>query len=218
MANEPLALAIRPPEAPPEDEFLALCAALSSSGRGRAFLAEYARRNRQADTEALLAAIAQIEARLQTDASAAQRLRDDLRMLLIAIRLARPETDTGGPLMRAAKLTKLLDLLEQRLDAMADAQPAAGGVLRLAVVPQPEQPELPIPAPESAPAPAIALVPAAAVTPQPAPAVSAPPPPAPAARARPRRVVAEPAAAAPATGPLAALMALSEDERLALFT
>ena len=57
MANEPLALAIRPPDAPDEDEYRTLCAALSASARGRAFLAEYARRNRNADTEALLAAI-----------------------------------------------------------------------------------------------------------------------------------------------------------------
>lgn len=209
MANEPLALAIRPPDAPDEDEFLTLCAALSASGRGRAFLAEYARRNRHADTEALLAAIGQIEAHLQADASAVKRLRDDLRMLLIAIRLARPEIDAGGPLTRAAKLSKLLDLFEQRLDAMAGAQPADGAPPQLAVVPKPDEPELPIPAPESAPAPAIALVAVAAVTPPPAPAVSAPPPP----------VVAVPAAAAPTpSGPLAAIMALSEDERLALFS
>ena len=119
MANEPLALAIRPPDAPNEDEFLTLCAALSASARGRAFLAEYARRNRNADTEALLVAIGRIEERLRADASAVQRLRDDLRMLLIAVRLARPEIDAAGPPARAAKLRKLLDLLERRLDAMA---------------------------------------------------------------------------------------------------
>jgi len=172
-------------------------------------LAEYTRRNRQADTEALLAAIGRIEARLQADASAAQRLRDDLRMLLIAIRLARPEIDAGGAPTRAAKLSKLLDLLEQRLDAMAEAQPAEGAPPHLAVVPPPEEPELPIPAPESAPARAIALVPVAAAEPQLAPAESAVPPP---------PEVAEPAVAAPPSGPLAAILALSEDERLALFT
>ena len=40
MPNEPLALAIKPPAAPSEDDFLVLCAALSESARGRAFLAE----------------------------------------------------------------------------------------------------------------------------------------------------------------------------------
>jgi hypothetical protein len=106
MPNEPLALAIKPPAAPSEDDFLALCAALSESARGRAFLAEYARRNRNADTEALLVAIGRIEARLRADASAVQRLRDDLRMLLIAIRLARPEIDAADPATQPAKLNR----------------------------------------------------------------------------------------------------------------
>ncbi len=126
MANEPLALAIRPPEAPQEasqeDEYLTLCAALSQSARGRAFLAEHARRSRNADNEALLTAIGRIEARLQADASAVQRLRDDLRMLVTAIRLARPEIDAADPPARAVKLAKLLDLFERRIDAMAEAR------------------------------------------------------------------------------------------------
>ena len=74
----------------------------------------------------LLTAIGRIEARLQADASAVQRLRDDLRMLLIAIRLARPEIDAADPPARAAKLAKLLDLFERRIDAMAEARRAAG--------------------------------------------------------------------------------------------
>ena len=158
MANEPLALAIRPPDAPNEDEFLTLCAALSASGRGRAFLAEYTRRNRNADTEALLVAIGRLEDRLRADASAVQRLRDDLRMLLIAVRLARPEIDAAGPPARAAKLGKLLDLLERRLDAMAGGNAADTAPSHLTVVPRLDEPELPIPSPASAQAPAIALV------------------------------------------------------------
>ena len=122
MPNETLALAIAPlPVAPGEDDYRAICAALSESERGRAFLAEYARRNRHADTQSLLAAIERLEARLQADGSAVQRLRDDLRMLLIAIRLARPEIDAGNPATQAAKLSKLLDLLERRIDAMSEA-------------------------------------------------------------------------------------------------
>ena len=228
MANEPLALAIRPPDAPNEDEFLTLCAALSASGRGRAFLAEYTRRNRNADTEALLVAIGRLEDRLRADASAAQRLRDDLRMLLIAVRLARPEIDAAGPPARAAKLSKLLDLLEQRLDAMAGGKAADTASSHLSVVPRLDEPELPIPSPTSAQAPVIALVhdpekwepvfgqnhaqtnivPIAEVMPQIAPIESLPPAP----------VVAETVVAAPPRNPLAAIMALSEDERLALFT
>ena len=96
------------------------CAALSASARGRAFLAEYARRNRNADTEVLLAALDRLEARLRADASAVQRLRDDLRMLLIAIRLARPEIDTASASAKTAKLASLLDLLERRIETMAE--------------------------------------------------------------------------------------------------
>lgn len=197
MPNEALALAITPlPVAPSEDDYRAFCAALSESGRGRAFLDEYARRNRNADTQALLAAIERIEAHLQADASAVQRLRDDLRMLLIAIRLARPEIDAAGPATQAAKLSKLLDLLERRIDAMAEVKPADAAPddcadtarAQLAVLPPPDEPELPIPSPASF---------------------------------EPRLVenaATEPAALPPPPDPLAAIMALSEDERLALFT
>jgi hypothetical protein len=182
MPNEPLALAVIPPDALDDAEYQALCDTLAESARGRAFLAEYARRNRHADTESLLAAIARIEARLRADASAVQRLRDDLRVLLIAIRLARPEIDAADPAAKAEKLAKLLDLLERRIDAMSETKPVAlfpaadeAPVAHLAIVQPPEEPELP----------------------------------------------AAPAAVAPATlprDPLAAIMALSEEERIALFT
>ena len=233
MANEPLALAIRPPDAPDEDDFQALCAALSASGRGRAFLAEYARRNRQANTEALLEAIGRVEARLQADASAVQRMREDLRLLLIAVRLARPEIDAVGPAARAAKLSKLLDLLERRLDLMAGAESAAaltndsGEAARshLSVVPPPDQPELPIPSRASAPVAAIVLLhdreKREPVLEQDHGQTNV----APVAEAVPAAAVVE--SALPAMGvvetvippdPLAAIMALSDDERLALFT
>jgi hypothetical protein len=182
MPNEPLALALVPPDALDDAEYQALCDTLAQSARGRAFLAEYARRNRHAETEQLLAAIARIEARLRADASAVQRLRDDLRVLLIAIRLARPEIDAADPAAKAEKLAKLLDLLESRIDAMSETKPVAlfpstdeAPVAHLAIVQPPEKPELP----------------------------------------------AAPAAIVPATlprDPLAAIMALSEEERIALFT
>jgi hypothetical protein len=242
MANEPLALAIRPPEAPQEasqeDAYLTLCAALSQSARGRAFLAEHTRRSRNADNEALLTAIGRIETRLQADASAVQRLRDDLRMLVTAIRLARPEIDAADPPARAVKVAKLLDLFERRIDAMAearaselpaDAAPRARIALaesapapeparaQLFVLPMRNEPEAPPPAPASlapppqpspvsTPKPATIAVPKAAVAPQAAVARAAPP----------AAAVVE--AAVPPADPLAAIMALSADERLALFT
>jgi hypothetical protein len=234
MPNQPLARAMPPPpEAPSEADYQAFCAALSQSGRGRALLAEYARRNRNADTAALLAAIERLEAHLRADASAAQRLRDDLRMLLIAIRIVRPEIAAAEPAAaKAAKLAALLDLLERRIDAMAEAKPAefapadatlGGHVLpdesaeapraHLAVVPPSEQPELPIPSPASPPPPAIVRVPDAAMMPAVSFLDSVP-----AAPAVGKKTAAAPAAQPPPTDPLAAIMALSEDERLALFT
>ena len=52
----------------------------------------------------LTSAPLRIELRLKADASVAQRLRDDLRMLLVAIRMARPEIDTAGPETQVSKL------------------------------------------------------------------------------------------------------------------
>lgn len=226
MPTEPLAPAIGLPPGPPSEEhYQAFCALLSQSERGRRLLAEHARRTRQPDTETLLAAIMRIELRLKADASVAQRLRDDLRMLLVAIRIARPEIDTAGPVTQVSKLKLLLDLLEWRLDALAGTEaaaaaptdktaPALPGAARghLAVVPRPDEPELPISATD-AQAPAIAVVPSAAMM-----------------RAidfvESKSVVAEsktPSAppcppATPESDPLAAILALSEEERLALFT
>jgi len=163
MPTEPLAPAIGPSPGPPsEEEYRAFCALLSQSERGRRLLAEHARRTRQADTESLLAAIMRIELRLKVDASVAHRLRDDLRMLLVAIRMARPEIDTAGPVTQVTKLKPLLDLLQRRLDALAGTAvaaaaptdktaPALPGAARghLAVVPRPDEPELPISAPDA---------------------------------------------------------------------
>jgi hypothetical protein len=223
MATEPLARAIEPPPGPPsEDDYQAFCTLLEKSERGRALLAECARRNRQADTEALLRAIARVEARLRAEGSAVQRLRDDLRMLLIAIRLARPEIDAASPAAQASRLKLLLDLLERRLDAMAgtqtDTAPDETEPLRaLAAVSPPDEPELPIPSPGTAP-PSVAIVPAAMMMPEidfleyaPAQLAAVP---------IKRRVAAEAPTAAilPRPEPLTAIMALSEEERLALFT
>ena len=60
-ANARLPVPVAPAGA---DDYETLMAALSASVRGRAFLAEHARRNRQADTEAILAALRKLEQRL----------------------------------------------------------------------------------------------------------------------------------------------------------
>ena len=58
------------PGAPDEADYHAFCTALSESARGRAFLAEYARRNRNADTRPLLTAIERLQISLATDPAA----------------------------------------------------------------------------------------------------------------------------------------------------
>lgn len=126
MANDSIAPASLPPDTSAERDFESFYAALTASARGQAFLAEYARRNRHADTQMLLSALDRLEALVRADGAALTLLRDELHILLIAIRLARPEIDAGNPLTKAAKLAKLLDLLEQRIDALIEGK-APGG-------------------------------------------------------------------------------------------
>jgi len=257
MPNEPQALARLPPDAIKEDDYQAFCAALSASARGRAFLADYAKRNRNADTEVLLAALDRLETRLRADASAVERMRDDLRMLLIAIRLARPDIDSAGVTAKTTQLAALLNLLERRIEAMTEpartqAAPAdepdapataqgPGDAARshLAVVPLAEEPELPIPSPAGAQLPTVTLVHPIVALPE--VTLFEPPQPksvvveekavasAPVESAVVEQIVpapiqdieAAPPAAKPArppASPLALLMTLSEDERIALFT
>ncbi len=164
MVND-AALPAEPPVRPSEDEYQTFCAALTASARGRAFLNEYARRHRGADTETLLAALARLEAlvraQARTASAGADDLRTQLRALVAAIRSARPEIAEAALPARAAKLARLVDLLERRLAAMAE--PAAAGPesattpTGLALVPPPDEPELPIPSPAAAPAPALTL-------------------------------------------------------------
>jgi hypothetical protein len=65
VAQEHLAKPIAEPDEPDDAIYDALVAALRSNARGRAFLDEYARRVRAADTTAALDALARIEALLR---------------------------------------------------------------------------------------------------------------------------------------------------------
>ncbi|MGH7880585.1 MAG: hypothetical protein ACREQD_13965, partial [Candidatus Binataceae bacterium] len=134
----------------------------------------------------------------------------------------------ASPAAQAVKLAALLDLMERRIEAMAENEPVVpdagddamdSAPARLAVVPHPDEPELPIPSPTTAEAPAISLVADAATLPIADEEGAGP---------RFAIIAAEPVAQAasphpdppadPLVDPLAAIMALSEDERLALFT
>lgn len=165
MANETSALRGEPqPIRVAEDDYRSFSAALGASARGRAFLHEYARRNRHADTEVVLTALDRLEsvARGQKTAPEAQRIRQDLRALLDTIRSARPQIDQTPGAIKAATLSALIEFVQARIEALVQPMNAP-----LASVPEPEQPELPMPQPGTAVQRTLALV--EAIGPQPVP-------------------------------------------------
>src|SRR6478752_7004665 len=225
------------PGAPDEADYHAFCTALSESARGRAFLAEYARRNRNADTRPLLSAIERLQISLVADPAAPAEVlvKQKLRALLDDINSAQNEIEASVMAIRTAKLADLIAMVEHRLvEIMAPAmsspatreplpssppeEPAEEPRARLAVVPPSDQPELSIPSPDVAQPPPIALVrtetaaiaEVAFVEPQPAVPVNEP------KVARATAVAPVPLKTPMPTDPLAAIKMLSEEERLAL--
>jgi len=241
MPAETIAQASAPSSAPDEDDYQAFCQTLSASERGRAFLAEYARRNRNADTEQLLAAIEQLQSVMvaQPTPYKADMVKRQLRELLDEIGSAQCELDE---LLLATKTEALADLIarvESRISRIlwslrADAapeietmppasevpaeQPEEPARTHLAVVPVPEQPELPIPSPSASSPPAIVLVRSETELAE-VVFVEAAPEQAAARSDQPPSGEEKPVDTSPPPGdPLSSIMSLSEDERLALFT
>lgn len=104
---------------PSEADYAEFCATVMASGRGRWFLAEYARRHRKADTDAVLSALHRIEDMVRAGPAAdpLARLRDELRALGAMVRQARGSLDTSNAgLSSASKVMALLCLLEQRIE------------------------------------------------------------------------------------------------------
>ncbi|MDO8874728.1 MAG: hypothetical protein Q7V40_01315 [Pseudolabrys sp.] len=155
-----------------EDDYQSFSAALGASERGRAFLHEYARRNRHADTEIVLEALVRLEqvAQSQKSEPEADRIRQDLRALLDTIRSARPQIDSTPGAIKAATLSALFEFVQARIEALV--QPMTG--MQAYLVPEPEQRELPIPRPGTSAQRTIALVQAIAAPPDP---LSSPPDP-----------------------------------------
>jgi chemotaxis protein CheZ len=93
MADELSALSLTPQATSAEADYDTLCSALMTSARGRWFLQEYARRNRHAETEGLLAALARIESVIRHDRAelADQGLRNDLLDMARTVAQARAE-------------------------------------------------------------------------------------------------------------------------------
>ena len=99
MSKEPFALSTVPPAPAAERDYDAIFAAVMDSARGRWFLHEFARRNRNADTTLLLEAIARIETVIRGDRSreSAQNFRIDLLEMARAIAETRAEVAESKP-------------------------------------------------------------------------------------------------------------------------
>jgi len=105
MADGSLAISTMPPALPADADYDALCEALMASSRGRWFLEEYAKRNRNADTGLVLDAIAHVEAVVRSEQAhqASQGVR--IELLEMARTIAQTRADvaeakperTGGP-------------------------------------------------------------------------------------------------------------------------
>lgn len=241
MSKQTIALAYpRPADALAESEYQALLEALSESARGRSFLAEHARRSLSTETNILLTAIERIEAQVRPRPAAPDPLHDDVRRLLDDMRTARARIEAGGNVPKAEQLNALLDILQRRLGKLVTPaegeRPAAPPAQEAAVPPRPAvarwldtPPEPAAPDNDASPPPAPATIDIEADPPRLPPvanldqgALGAP---AFAIEAGIKAVVeaeVETKTKRPSTADaeeaLAAIMALSEDERLALFT
>jgi hypothetical protein len=104
MPSEMTARAGPLPDASSERNYQAFYGALAASARGRDFLAEYARRNRKADGEKLLAAIDRLQSLLPgTAAGQAETVKRELRSLLVEINAIQAELDASLLAIKAAK-------------------------------------------------------------------------------------------------------------------
>ncbi len=109
-----------------EADYAAILNAVMETARGRWFLAEFTRRNRNADTEALQASLARIEARLEETAAPAvdAAVGDQVAALVTVVDRSRRdfaeiEPDPLDPLAR--KTAALLRDIAERLSPVARA-------------------------------------------------------------------------------------------------
>jgi hypothetical protein len=119
MSDESVALSTVLPSAPTEADYQAICATILRSARGRWFLEEYARRNRNADTLQVLDAIARIEGviRGERGREAYQSFRAELADMARAIALTRSEVadiaiETGPATPRAPDIAGAAERLQ----------------------------------------------------------------------------------------------------------
>ena len=99
MTDGSLAISTMPPALPADADYDALCEALMASARGRWFLEEYAKRNRNADTGLVLDAVARVEAVVRSEQAhqASQGVRIELLEMARTIAQTRADVAEAKP-------------------------------------------------------------------------------------------------------------------------
>jgi chemotaxis protein CheZ len=120
------------PAQPNESDYEAIEAAVMETMRGRWFLAEYAKRNRQADTTVLLAALDRIESVMRSERTAepADRIRHDLVEMSKAISRTKAEIAAIKP--DAAHHGKFGEATEELDSIVASTETATSDILAAA--------------------------------------------------------------------------------------
>jgi len=109
MSDGSLAIATIPAGLPADADYDALCQALMASARGRWFLEEYAKRNRNADTGVVLDAIARVEAVVRGEQAnrATQGMRIELLEMAKTIAQTRADVAESKPAPAAETATDI---------------------------------------------------------------------------------------------------------------
>jgi len=121
MSDGSLAIATIPAGLPADADYDALCQALMASARGRWFLEEYAKRNRNADTGVVLDAIARVEAVVRGEQAnrATQGMRIELLEMAKTIAQTRADVAESKPAPAVAEMATDIFAVAGRLQDVA---------------------------------------------------------------------------------------------------
>jgi hypothetical protein len=125
MSTQAAALAAAEPAG--EDEYDAFYAVLAATTRGRAFLTEHARRTRHAETDVLLAALKRLESQVAAQTAAPQPaspMLAEVGAVLETVRSARAQIDAVKLSATVMQLVSALETVQRRLSALLPAAPA----------------------------------------------------------------------------------------------
>jgi hypothetical protein len=159
---------MNPPAPISDHDYEAIAEAVVETERGRWFLAEFARRNRNADTALVLSALEQIERRLSRSAPADETFADLLRHVAARAALLREALESGPDETRAARALRHLDRLESLValaapkdetplsfesSLTAESEPVAETTAPSLIAAEPERALEPLPEPKAVPRP-----------------------------------------------------------------